>query len=456
MSSCGVKIIGTPVPRIQVAKEDDFEQWYQEILDKGDMVDQDPISKCLILKPAAYSIWERVKAWMNCQLEAIGVQSYYIPPVALDIETEATAGTTGNKPSKESVIQACCKAWIKRYQDLPFGLNHWGMGCRMGQDSSYFSGATAFCGRKDLLSVPVVNGLKSKRTSRPNHLRTSILVVLGYIPGINQCVEGATCHELGQGLSKKYDIAVEDRSTATMPPLHVWQNTCCLSARAIGLMIAVHGDNRGLIIPPRVAKTQVLLVAERLRSVEERQNLHAQDESLVARLSSVGVRAVTDNRDGVSPAWKYNEWIISGVPLFLEVGPSQTAGQSVVVTRRDLRGTPDARSQMAISELSSRIPALVDTIQKDMYDKAHRHFQSRTLANHYIVCLAPHCLNECCGKDIENAIQADGQSLSTHIGCLCIPFQAQGEGIDTNTTKCINPNCDHRAEKWAMFGCKYS
>ena len=310
------------------------------------------------------------------------------------------------------------------------------------------------------MSVPVVNGLKSKRTSRPNDLRTSI--VLGYIPGINQCVEGATCHELGQGLSKKYDIAVEDRSTATMPPLHVWQNTCCLSARAIGLMIAVHGDNRGLIIPPRVAKTQVLVVAQRLHSVEETQNLHAQVESLIARLSSVGVRAVADNRDGVSPAWKYNEWIISGVPLFLEVGPSQTAGQSVVVTRRDLRGTPDARSQMAISELPSRIPALVDTIQKDMYDKAHRHFQSRTrqittwddfvsATQDKIVCLAPHCLNECCERDIENAIQ---QSPSTHIGCLCIPFQAQGEVIDTNTTKCINPNCDHRAEKWAMFGCK--
>ena len=331
---------------------------------------------------------------------------------------------------------------------------------------------------KELLAIPMIKGRKTEKEKFAGGLYTT--TVEGYIPATGRGIQGATSHCLGQNFSRMFGITVEDPSAKgdeKKPPLHVWQNSWGLSTRVIGVMVMIHGDNRGLVLPPRVAEVQTIVVpvgVTKKTTEEEREQLYKEIEALVEILKAAGVRADSDFRDGYSPGWKFNDWELRGVPLRLEFGPGESRGHFVTTSRRDVAGE-QGKSQIPITELNLEVPRLLRTIQDDLYDRAQKQLKSHVKAitdwddfvpalNDKKICLIPHCLTEECEDKIkelsarkaaeESGEAQDDKAPSMGAKSLCIPFDQPG-GIEKGVTKCTNPQCSKAAEQWCLFGRSY-
>ncbi|OJJ37521.1 hypothetical protein ASPWEDRAFT_108425 [Aspergillus wentii DTO 134E9] len=511
---------------IDVNKEDDFPGWYQQVLTKGDMLDYYDVSGCFILKPASYFIWEEIQQWFNTHIKKMGVRNCSFPlfvsedvlnkekdhieGFAAEVAWVTHAGSTplerkiAIRPTSETVMYPYYAKWIRSHRDLPLRLNQWNSVVRWEfkhpqpflrtREFLWQEGHTAHLTEsaareevlqildwyahiyEDLLAVPVVKGQKTEKEKFAGGLYTT--TVEGYIPATGRGIQGGTSHGLGQNFSKMFNITVEDPSAKgdeKKPPLHVWQNSWGLSTRTLGVMVMIHSDNKGLVLPPRVAELQTIVVPVGITAKttdEERQKLYSEIDGLVAVLDAAGVRADSDKRD-YSPGWKFNEWELRGVPLRLEFGPGESAGHFITAARRDIPGK-DGKSTLPIPELSTAVPALLETIQKDLYNRADAEYTSHRkiitnwdefvpALNDKNVCLIPHCLTEECEDSIkatsarkveEDTGEAqDAKAPSMGAKSLCIPFD-QPEGLTPGVTKCTNPLCNRLAEKWCMFGRK--
>jgi prolyl-tRNA synthetase len=396
--------------------------------------------------------------------------------------------------------------WIRSHRDLPLRLNQWnsvvrwefkhpqpflrtreflwqeghtahlteeGAGTEVLEILEHYAGVY-----EQLLAVPVIRGRKTEKEKFAGGLYTT--TVEGYIPTTGRGIQGGTSHCLGQNFSKMFGITVEDPSAnpdEKKDPFFVWQNSWGLSTRVIGVMVMIHGDNRGLVLPPRVAEVQTVIVpvgVTKSTTPEDREGLYKEIGGLVEILRDAGLRVEADFRDGYSPGWKFNDWEQRGVPLRLEFGPGESKGHFVTASRRDL-AAKESKSQLPITELKTAVPALLDIIQKDLYDRADEKFKSHVkkitkwddfvpALNDKNVCLIPHCLTEKCEDEIkdlsarsaeeESGEAQDAKAPSMGAKSLCIPFD-QPDGIETGVTKCTNPNCKNTAEKWCLFGRSY-
>lgn len=396
--------------------------------------------------------------------------------------------------------------WIRSHRDLPLRLNQWNSVVRWEfkhpqpflrtREFLWQEGHTAHLTQEaadaevmyildlyagiyeDLLAVPVVKGKKTEKEKFAGGLYTT--TVEGYIPSTGRGIQGGTSHGLGQNFSKMFNITVEDPSAKgdeKKPALNVWQNSWGISTRSLGVMVMIHSDNRGLVLPPRVAETQTVIVPVGITAKttdEEREKLYTEIEGLVTVLTAAGIRAESDMREGYSPGWKFNEWELRGVPLRIEFGPGESAGHFVTAARRDIPGK-DGKSTIPIPELSTAVPAMLETIQKDLFKRADGEYRTHRKMitnwdefvpslNDKNVCLIPHCLTEECEDQIkdmsarkheEDSGEAqDSKAPSMGAKSLCIPFD-QPEGIQQGITKCTNPQCNRTAEKWCMFGRKF-
>lgn len=225
-----------------------------------------------------------------------------------------------------------------------------------------------------------------------------------------------------------FGISVEDPSAKEgekKPALNVFQNSWGLSTRTIGVMVMTHGDNRGLVVPPRVSELQVVIVPvgiTKTSTEEEKVSLHKQVEALEEILKAEDIRVEADMRDGPSPGWKFNDWEMRGVPLRLEFGPKDIAAHCVTTSRRDVEGNA-GKGTIQITELAAGVKALLDTIQKDLYSRAEQVYKDHTKTitawddfvpalNEKNVCLIPHCLTEKCEDEIkEMSARTDGDEV---------------------------------------------
>lgn len=395
--------------------------------------------------------------------------------------------------------------WIRSHRDLPLRLNQWNSVVRWEfknpqpflrtREFLWQEGHTAHLTKEgagqevldilelyagvyeQLLAVPVIRGSKTEKEKFAGGLYTT--TVEGFIPSTGRGIQGGTSHCLGQNFSKMFGITVEDPSAVPgekKPALHVWQNSWGLSTRVIGVMVMIHSDNRGLVLPPRVAETQAVLIPVGITaktSNEERDTLYKEIDALVEILRAVDVRVEADFRDGYSPGWKFNDWEMRGVPLKLEYGPKDSKAHVVTASRRDIE-SKEAKIQIPITELNTAVPELLEAIQKDLYNRADETFKSHVkqitkweefspALNDKNVCLIPHCLTEECEDEIkelsarkaeeESGVEQDAKAPSMGAKSLCIPFK-QPEGIEAGVTMCTNPNCKRKAEKWCLFGRK--
>ncbi|RFU76548.1 proline--trna ligase [Trichoderma arundinaceum] len=506
---------------ITVTKAENFPAWYQEVVLKGEMVEYyQEISGFFVLRPLSMHIWNVIRKWFQDRIELMGVEETSFPMFlsskSLEKEKDHVEGfapelawvtKAGDKdlevpvairPTSEAVMYPYYAKWIRSHRDLPLRLNQWNSVVRWEAKQTtpflrtreflWQEGHTAhlteeLAGKEvleilelyagvyeQLLAVPVVRGRKTENEKFAGGYYTT--TVEGYIPSNGRGIQGATSHCLGQNFSKMFDITVEDPANKGSH-IHVWQNSWGLSTRVIGVMIMVHGDDKGLVLPPRIAKTQTVLVPvgiNKSTTPEDRKKHEEQLDGIRDTLRKAGVRAESDWREGYTPAWKFNDWELKGVPLRIEFGPKDAAKEVVSWARRDT----GEKGTIPIADVATKVPELLETIQKDMYSKAEKSFREHRLQitkwddvlpalDNKNVVLIPFCGDGKCEdrikelttrEDTQPDVPESQKLPSMGMKSLCIPFE-QPEGVVAGETDCLSPECQRKAQFWTMFGRSY-
>lgn len=322
--------------------------------------------------------------------------------------------------------------WIRSHRDLPLKLNQWNSVVRWEfkhpqpflrtREFLWQEGHTAHQTRaaaeaevltildwysgvySELLAVPTIKGRKTEKEKFAGGLFTTTCE--GYIPTTGRGIQGATSHCLGQNFSKMFNIVVENPDWKDGDPeddkkLLVWQNSWGLSTRVIGVMVMIHGDNKGLVLPPRVAAHQVVIVPCGLtaRTTEkERKTLLEGVQEIADTLQKAGIRVKADTRETYSPGYKFNDWELKGVPIRIEYGPRDIEKKQVLSVRRDT----GVKTPIPLQGLAANLKTLLDTIQADLYQKAKAAYDEHTkiitnwadfvpALNAKNVILIPHC-----------------------------------------------------------------
>ncbi|EJS43489.1 YHR020W [Saccharomyces arboricola H-6] len=506
------KLIG-----ITVDKALDFPGWYQQILTKGEMLDYYDVSGCYILRPPSYSIWESIQRWFDDKIKAIGVQNAYFPMFvssrvlekekdhvegfAPEVAWVTRAGSSeleepiAIRPTSETVMYPYYAKWIQSYRDLPLKLNQWNSVVRWEfkhpqpflrtREFLWQEGHTAHLTSKDaeeevlqildfyagvyeeLLAVPVVKGRKTEKEKFAGGDFTTTCE--GYIPQTGRGIQGATSHHLGQNFSKMFNLSVENPLGSDHPKIFAYQNSWGLSTRVIGVMVMIHSDNKGLVIPPRVSQFQSVVIPvgiTKKTSDEQRHHIHETARSVESRLKSVGIRAFGDYNDNYTPGWKFSQYELKGIPIRIELGPKDIEKNQVVVVRRN-----DSKKYIvSFDELEVRIPEILEEMQGDLFKKAKELFDThRVIVNEWKefvpalnkknVILAPWCGVMECEEDIKESsakkddgeeFEEDDKAPSMGAKSLCIPFN---QPVLNEGQRCIK--CERTAINYCMFGRSY-
>jgi prolyl-tRNA synthetase len=395
-------------PQAITRKSDNFAEWYTDVVRKAELADYSPIRGCMIIRPYGFTLWENVQRALDDMIKATGHQNMYfpllIPRSYLAKEAEHVEGFAPEvawvthaggeeleewlaiRPTSETMICMTYAKYIQSWRDLPVLVNQWCNVMRWEMRTRLFLRTSEFLWQEghtfhasseeaaeetgkmlgvyatlaeEWLSIPVIKGRKTEAEKFPG---ADYTVSIEAMMSDGRALQSGTSHNLGQNFTKAYDILYQDRDLARKNP---WQTSWGLSTRIIGAIIMAHGDDSGLILPPRVAPYQVVVVPI-FRKDEERAAVAEAIDAIVTALPR-HVRVRVDWREE-TPGYKYNDWELKGVPLRMEVGPKDVQKGQAVLVRRDTR----AKEFVPASELSARIPAALDEIQRDMFERALR------------------------------------------------------------------------------------
>lgn len=404
---------------IGVKKAENFSDWYTEVILKAEMADYSPVSGCMVFLPRSYAMWEFIQEHLNREIKRRGHKNAYfpmfIPERLLTKEAEHFAGfvpevawvTHGGetpleerlaiRPTSETIMYTMFAKWIQSWRDLPLLLNQWCSVVRWEtkavkpflrtREFLWQEGHTAHATLEEaekevreildvykemvetLLAVPVLAGVKSESEKFAGAHKTTTIETI--MPD-GKALQMGTSHNLGQNFSKAFGITFlgEDNQTH-----HAWQTSWGVSTRMIGAMVMVHSDDKGLVIPPRVAPEQVVIIPI---YYGEKKEVIGKVERVEKLLKDAGIRVFVDNREDKTPGWKYNEWELKGVPLRIEIGPKDVEKGSVVVVRRD----NGKKEFVADGEMATKIPGLLEDIQKGLLKKAQELLQRSTTEVH--------------------------------------------------------------------------
>ncbi|KPA78610.1 putative mitochondrial prolyl-tRNA synthetase, putative,bifunctional aminoacyl-tRNA synthetase [Leptomonas pyrrhocoris] len=507
---------------IAVRREDNFSAWYIDVITKAEMIEYYDVSGCYIIRPWAFYVWKCVQRFLGDRIERMGVEDCYFPMFVsrncLEREKEhiegfapevawvTRAGDTdleqpvAVRPTSETVMYPYYAKWIRSHRDLPVRLNMWNNVIRWEfshptpfirtREFLWQEGHCAWAKAEDcakevldilecyaavyeqLLAVPVVRGRKTDKEKFAGGYYTT--TVETYVEAVGRGCQGATSHNLGQNFGKMFDIKFQDpeNNEQTLIP---WQNSWGLSTRVIGVMIMVHGDNRGMVMPPRVASTQVVIIPVGITkdtTEAAREALLGSCRRLEGELCGSGVRAKCDLRDNYSPGWRFNHWEVKGVPLRVELGPKELAESKLALT---VRCSGEKRSIAWDAQTPAAVAALLEDIQAQMYSRAKETMEAHRVQltewsafvpalNRKCVILAPWCGSMECEDQVKKdsaeeskAAQAqdareDARAPSMGAKTLCIPF-AQPGPVEGHT--CICKSCTKPATTWVLFGRSY-
>ncbi len=389
---------------------EDFSAWYNDIVYRADMAAQSPVRGCIIIKPYGYEVWEGVKGSLDRRFKAAGVQNAYfpllIPKSYLEREAEHVEGfspelavvTIGGgkeleeplviRPTSETIIGEAFSQWIQSYRDLPYLINQWANVVRWELRTRPFLRTTEFLWQEghtahidhddaeaftlhildvyaDVASreaaIPVIKGLKSNSEKFAGALKSYCIEAM---MGDKKALQAGTSHNLGQNFAKAFDIQYLDPNNTRQ---HCWTTSWGMSTRMVGAVVMVHGDEKGLRMPPRLAPIQVVIVPI-AKNDTERATVMASVESLRAELADADIRVKVDARDQ-QPGFKFNDWEMRGVPVRLELGPRDVQNNAVVAARRDQPGK-DGKRSLSRDGIVTQIRALLDDIQATMLAQA--------------------------------------------------------------------------------------
>lgn len=365
---------------IQYKKEVNFSKWYQEIITKSELIDYYDISGCYILRPRSFFIWDKIQRFLDDKFKSIGVENCYFPMfVSKDkLETEkdhvegfspevAWVTKSGQsdldqpiaiRPTSETIMYPTFADWIHSHRDLPLMINQWSNVVRWEfkhptpfirtREFLWQEGHTAHATEEEatkhvynildfygdcyeeLLAVPVVKGQKSEDERFAGAYFTTTTEI--YVPTSGRGIQGATSHQLGQNFSKMFKVwFLNEQNEKAL----VWQTSWGLSTRSIGAMIMVHSDDKGLVLPPKVAHVQVVIIAIE-KAGQDSTAIKETCARMRDELKAAGIRTEWDDRDVYKSGWKFNHWEQRGVPIRFEIGQrDQDAGEVRCCKRHD-------------------------------------------------------------------------------------------------------------------------
>jgi prolyl-tRNA synthetase len=396
---------------------EDFNEWYTDIIQQAQLADYSPVKGSMVIRPYGYSIWESVQAYLDKRFKETGHQNAYfplfIPNSFIQKEAEhvegfspelATVTHAGGKeleeplvvrPTSETIINHMFSKWISSHRDLPMLINQWAnvvrweMRTRLFLRTSEFlwqEGHTAHATEEeateealkmldvysdfaeDIAAVSVVKGTKSANERFAGATRTySIEAMMKDM----KALQAGTSHELGQNFSKAFEIQFSDENNELQ---HPYQTSWGVSTRLIGMIIMAHGDDKGLNLPPKLAPIQVVIVP--IIPKEDFKSMVLESVDNVKKSFDEDTRVYIDDRDNLSPGFKFNEWELKGVPLRIEIGPRDIENNSVVVSRRD--GEKEKIS-VSMNELNNYVLKELEDIQNKLLESSQKFRESNTV-----------------------------------------------------------------------------
>ena len=465
--------------------EEDFAQWYTDVVKKAELCDYSSVKGCMIIKPAGYAIWEQIQQQLDAAFKKTGVENVYmpmfIPESLLEKEKDHVEGfapevawvTHGGleplqerlcvRPTSETLFCDFYKNEVQSYRDLPKVYNQWCSVVRWEKTTRPFLRSREFLWQeghtahataeeaeertiqmlnvyadfvRDVLAIPVVKGQKTDKEKFAGAEATYTIEALMHD---GKALQSGTSHNFGDGFARAFGIQFTDKDNTLK---YVHQTSWGLSTRIIGAVIMVHGDDSGLKLPPKVAPTQIMVVPIQ----QKKEGVLDKAYALRSRLLEKGFRVKVDDSDK-SPGWKFSECEMRGVPFRIEIGPKDIENNKCVFVRRDTR----EKIEVSLDEVEAKAAELLDTIQSDMYEAAKKHLETHiydavtwdafcdTINNKPGFVKAMWCGDRACEDRIKDELAATSR---------CMPFEQ--EQLSTTCVCCGKP-----AKKMVYWGRAY-
>ncbi|MDA4124154.1 MAG: proline--tRNA ligase [Thaumarchaeota archaeon] len=397
-------------------KGTDFDEWYTQVILKSEVADYSPVSGCMVFRPSGYAIWENIQSAADAEFKRIGIQNSYfplfIPERLLKKEAEHVKGFSPEvawvtqagkstlderlavRPTSETVMYEVVKRWIRSWRDLPLRLNQWNNVVRWefkhptpflrSREFLWNEGHTIFATKEeadaerdeilgiyrmvteDYLALP---GLVGRKTDSEKFAGAEATYSIEHLLPDGKAIQGPDFHSDGQRFSKAFDIVFVDEEGEKQ---FAWQNTWAISTREIGVMLAVHSDDKGAVVPPKLAALQIVVVP--IVNEENKESILKEAKAFSKDLAARW-RTRLDDRDHLTPGRKFNEWELRGVPLRIEFGPRDLKAKQAVLVRRDT----GAKRTVAIDLLGKEVDKELGDIQSNLLARARAFLESHTV-----------------------------------------------------------------------------
>ena len=396
-------------------QSEDFARWYVDVVRRAELADYSPVKGCMVIRPYGYAIWELIQQGLDRRFKETGHVNVYfplfIPESLLMREAEHVEGfapqvawvTHGGaekleerlavRPTSETIIGTMYAKWVHSWRDLPILINQWANVVRWEKVTRLFLRTTEFLWQeghtahetaeeaqeetlrmlgvyKDFvendLGIPALDGQKTESEKFAGAERTYSIEAL---MRDGRALQAGTSHNLGQNFAKVYDIKFQGRDKSVQ---YIWGTSWGMTTRLIGAVVMVHGDDGGLILPPKIAPYQVVIVP--IPRGNWRETVLPTAKRVRDELVARGMRVHIDDRESQTPGWKFNEWELRGVPLRLEIGPKDIEKSQVVLARRDTR----EKSFAPMDGLAPHVEALLASIQRALYERALKFREEHT------------------------------------------------------------------------------
>ena len=474
---------------VTVKKSEDFSEWYTQTVIKSELVDYAPVKGLIVLRPDGYSIWESIKSSLDKKFAATGHRNGFLPtliPESLLTKekdhfagfnpevfwvTKSGEGELGDRlalrPTSETLAYTLFSKWIRSWRDLPLKINFWNTALRAEIKATkpflrtseflWQEGHTVHTNSDEAqkevidilelykktveeeLAIPVITGKKSEKEKFVGAVYTFTMESL--MPD-GKALQMGTSHFLGQNFSKPFEVKFADKENVES---YAWQTSWGVSWRLIGGMIMVHGDDKGLVLPPRVAPIQVVVIPI-YYSDEDKEKIEKVSKEIEEKLKNAEIRVQVDNREELKPGFKFNEWEMKGIPLRIEIGPKDLEKNQVTFARRHNRQKDD----QTITGLVERVVSELDKIHNDMFSDAKKILEDRTIEVETYddfktelekgrLIKAPICDNPKCEEEIKEETSADVRVITSD--------------SDDTSSKCIK--CSDQSTSRPLFARGY-
>ena len=472
------------------SRKDNFSEWYNQLVIKAELADYAPVRGCMVVRPYGWALWENIQQALDRRFKATGHVNaafpLFIPMSFMEKEKQHVEGfspelaivTHGGgqkleeplvvRPTSETVIGHMYSKWIKSYRDLPVLINQWGSVVRWEMRTKLFlrttefywqEGHTAHASHDEAeeetlkmldvyadfaitdAAVPVIKGRKSESEKFAGALRSYTIEAM---MGDKRALQSGTSHNLGQNFAEAFDIQYLDKNNEQQ---YCWTTSWGLSTRFIGAIIMTHGDDQGLVLPPNLAPFQVVIVPI-YRNEDDKALVMPVVNRIQGELSNAGIRLKLDNREEVTPGFKFNDWEMRGVPLRIEIGPKDVVNDSVALARRDVPGKA-GKSFVSQAGLADHVRDILTDIQNSLLIKATK-FRDNNIHEAKEIETLKNITKDgwafawwCGGQDCENNIKALTKATNR-----CMPLQRSKDA-----GKCVN--CGKTAHEKAYFSRAY-